>query len=103
MNLARIKQHLRIDHADEDDYISELEKAARVFVARDLNRNVYDDASTTPVDDTFGIVLTPDLEQAMLLLIGHWYEHREAATDTAKAEVPIAYWRLVQHYRLYGV
>jgi len=28
------------------------------------------------------------VKQAMLLLIGHWYENREASTDTASKEIP---------------
>ncbi|SUO95257.1 head-tail connector protein [Suttonella ornithocola] len=103
IKLERVKQHLRIDHDDEDEYLAGRIDAAKIFVERDINRNLYADAHSIPQDDTYGIVITADLEQAMLLLIGNWYEHREAAADATKSEVPLAYWRLVQHYRLYGV
>lgn len=97
------KLHLRVDHDEDDDYIASLIDAARTFIARDLARNLYDAGAAIPADDLYGIHISADLQHAARLLVGNWYEHREAATDAAKTEVPHAYWRLVQHYRLYGV
>lgn len=103
ITLDDAKRHVRVDHDEDDGYIASLIDAARVFIARDLARNLYDAGAAIPADDAHGIHIGPDLQHAARLLIGNWYEHREAATDAAKAEVPHAYWRLVQHYRLYGV
>lgn len=41
------------------------------------------------------------LRHAALLLIGHWYEHREAVTsDGTPADVPLAYDALISPYRV---
>lgn len=41
-----------------------------------------------PYDDR---PLSPSLRQAVLFLTGHWYEHREAATDRRIDEVPLTF------------
>jgi uncharacterized phiE125 gp8 family phage protein len=51
-----------------------------------------------------GYVLAGDipatLRHAALLLIGHWFEHREAVTTGAAMEVPLAYVSLVRPHRV---
>lgn len=39
------------------------------------------------------------IKQAMLLMIGHWYAHREAVTDQGMSEVPMAAKYLLAPYR----
>lgn len=47
-------------------------------------------------------VLPPALKSAALLLIGHWYAHRETvALGTISTEVELTFTSLVRHYRLY--
>ena len=41
------------------------------------------------------------VDQAALLLVGHWYAHRE--TDPAVSDIPMAFWHLIQPYRIYGL
>ena len=41
-----------------------------------------------------------DLKLAMKLLIGHWYEHREAVTVGNMKDLPMAYDALIAPYRL---
>lgn len=41
-----------------------------------------------------------DLRQAILALIAHWYEHREAVSDGALETVPIGYLALIKPYRV---
>lgn len=41
-----------------------------------------------------------DLKHAMKLLIGHWYEHREAVTVGNMKDVPMAYDALITPYKL---
>ena len=41
------------------------------------------------------------LRQAILLLIGHWYENREAATDFERKEVPLAVQSLIARWSVY--
>lgn len=45
--------------------------------------------------------LVPSVLKAMvLLLLGHWYEHREAAADRPASEIPLGYERLVHSQRV---
>ena len=43
------------------------------------------------------------IKQAMLLLIGHFYEHREAVSPTAMAELPMAVMALCAPFRTFAV
>lgn len=45
----------------------------------------------------------PDIKSALLLLIGHLYENREASTDRALTEVPFAYEALISPYRILNI
>lgn len=45
----------------------------------------------------------PALKAAILLLVGHWYHNREAATDGAMSVLPMAVDALVSPYRRVGV
>ncbi|MGS0465873.1 head-tail connector protein [Cobetia marina] len=48
------------------------------------------------------MVIDDDITTAMLLLIGHWYETREAVViGTITSEVPMAVGALVDHYTHY--
>lgn len=40
-----------------------------------------------------------EIKQAVLLLVGHWYEHREAAAEKPLAEIPFAVSALVGLHR----
>lgn len=43
------------------------------------------------------------IKQAILLLVAHWYEHREAiATDAQPTELPLAVDSLLRQYRVWG-
>lgn len=44
-------------------------------------------------------VVPPSVKRAALLLIGHWFEHREAAGDVKVAELPMAVDALLYPYR----
>ena len=48
-----------------------------------------------------GASVPASITAAMKLLIGHWYSHREAATDNAMSPVPIAVDSLLWPYRLF--
>ena len=85
--LAETKLHLRVDHGDEDSYITGLIDAAETSV---LN---YLDVPELP--DT-GPVMA-----AVLLLVGALYENREAVTDRPLADNPL-YVRLLAPYRALG-
>lgn len=43
----------------------------------------------------------PDLKHAVLLIVGHLYEHREAVTSDVKAEeLPMGVQRILEHHRV---
>lgn len=46
----------------------------------------YPEGQGSPSDQTVNV--PQSVKQAMLLLIGHWYEHRESASDFTILEVP---------------
>lgn len=83
LSISDVRTHLRIaaDETDEDAYLGLLTMAARRAV-----ENVIDRPFTLSTDE-------PDLaliKTAMLLLIGHWYEHRETvALGSASSEMPL--------------
>lgn len=87
VSLTLAKAHLRVEHNDEDDLIQHYIDAAMAWVVRYTGDN-YD-------------VYIIELEQAQLLLIGHWYETREAVNiGGSVAEIPFAVEALAGPYRL---
>lgn len=74
IDLETIKQHLIIDHNDDDRYLADLETVAEDAVRRDLN--LY---SLKEIEDCSGM-LPASVIQAMLLLIGTLYNSRETVS-----------------------
>lgn len=64
VTLELAKAHLRVKHDDEDDLIEAYIDAANAWIVRYTGDNYDEDAI--------------ELEQAELLLVGHWYANREA-------------------------
>ena len=87
ITLATAKNHIRVEHDDEDDLIQHYIDAALAWVVRYTGENYLDTII--------------ELEQAQLLLIGHWYETREAVNiGGSVAEIPFAVEALAGPYRL---
>lgn len=92
LDLDRVKLHLRVDGDDEDVVISGYVEAAKAHVAMHCDRVLVEADPVGP--EQMG--LTPDVEQAVLLLVGHWYANREAVViGGAPATVPLAVDRLL--------
>ena len=92
LDLDRVKMHLRVDGVEEDAVIEGYVEAAKAHVAMHCDRVLVDAVPATA--DEMG--LTPDVEQAILLLVGHWYANREAVVvGAAPAVVPLAVDRLL--------
>ncbi len=85
--LEQAKAHLRVDSADDDSVITDLIDAAIEHIG-----SIGVDTSVDP--------LPAPVHQAALLLIGHWYENREAVTVGFGGRVlPMAVDRLIAPYR----
>lgn len=85
LDLPRIKQQLRVEHDAEDDLILGYNAAAFEYIEQYCGRKIVP-TPTLPEE----MELTPALEQAALLLITHWYTHREAVvTGTITSELPL--------------
>jgi len=67
LDLTPLKHHLRIDHDEEDALLTAYLSAAK---------------------STF--MITDAIKQGALLLIGHWYAHREAVSDRLLHTTPYA-------------
>ena len=82
--LADIKNHLRVSSSDtsEDALLIIYATAAREFAEGYQNRVFVGEEAET---------MNGIEKEACLLLIGHWYEHREAVVlGTPPSEVPFA-------------
>ncbi|MBB3142198.1 head-tail connector protein [Halomonas organivorans] len=108
LELDIIKQHVRLepDEVEEDTLLDTYATAARRMVEHQTGRNLYATEGEIPTDaegnatDEHALVLDDDLTTAMLLLIGHWYENREAvALGTIATELPMAVQALISPYR----
>lgn len=92
IDLARVKLHLRVDGDEEDTVIAGYFEAAKSHVSMHCDRILVEADPVGP--DEMG--LTPDVEQAILLLVGHWYANREAVViGTISTAVPLAVDRLL--------
>lgn len=87
LDLATVKMHLRVDGDEEDALIGGYVAAAKAHVEQHCDRKLVE---TEPVEpEEMG--LTSDVEQAVLLLVGHWYANREAvAVGTIATTMPLA-------------
>lgn len=86
VTLQHVKNHLRIDGDEEDEYLVHLIDAARVSIENDLRR-------------TFEGEVPPPVQHAALLLIGHYYENREEASAMSLHTIPRASRSLLSPYR----
>ncbi|MDD1150400.1 head-tail connector protein [Pseudomonas sp. TNT2022 ID357] len=98
IDLARLKSHLKVDGDEEELIIAGYLEAAKAHVAMHCDRQLVEVDPLEP--DQMG--LTPDVEQAILLLVGHWYANREAVvTGTISTAVPLAVERLLMYRKRY--
>jgi hypothetical protein len=108
ITLAELKAQLRlnVDDDSEDSLLLIYIEAAASKLQVDLNRTVfasqaeYDAVNQDPLVDTTDMVLTRNMRLALLLLAGHFYANREATSEVALSEVPLAYEALITPYRI---
>jgi uncharacterized phage protein (predicted DNA packaging) len=98
IDLARVKIHLRVDGDEEDLLIGGYIEAAKSHVAMHCDRELVDAAPVEPAQ----MGVTPDVEQAILLLVGHWFANREGvALGSTLTVVPLAVERLLMYRKRY--
>lgn len=93
VNLALLKKHVRADDFSDDEYLTHLLTAAEQHVCRATNR------STEELLQMGDGIFPAELQQAVLLIAGHWYNQREAVSGVQMAEVPYTLQALIKPYR----
>ena len=91
-DMATVKMHLRVDGDEEDALIGGYLAAAKAHVEQHCDRKLVESDPVEPEE----MGLTADVEQAILLVVGHWYANREAVvTGTIATVIPLAVERLL--------
>ena len=103
-----VKQQLVIDVADteHDAWISAAISAALAALANQVNRTFYADQASLDADTDApenALVFSADIKIAALMLIAHWFEHREAAAELTIKAVPYTIDYLMAPYRFIEV
>ncbi|WP_227667448.1 head-tail connector protein [Klebsiella quasipneumoniae] len=62
-----------------------------------INRKLYEDA--VPDTDPDGLKIADDILLALMLLVGHWFNSREEASDVNKMSIPFGFTSLLEPYR----
>lgn len=89
-DIETIKNFLRIDHSDDDIFISStLMPAAKTFIENYLNKKLND---FEEVPNEFNI--------AFLNLIAHWYEKREMQPERSGEELNYLFAGLLDSHRI---
>jgi hypothetical protein len=102
ISLADAKRHLLVDGSDDDStnqiYTDEADRYAEDF----LNLEIYSDQTAMDAaEDTTGIVATPAIVAACLLILGNLYANREAVVvGKASNELPFGVTSLLWPYRV---
>ena len=86
LTIEEVKAHLRIQHDEEDELIEGFIAQAQA-VAEDYCRVQFEDTAPEPV------------RLAVLLMVSHYYENREAADNIAYATMRTAFQNLLYPHR----
>lgn len=85
LDLNLVKEHLRVDDDQDDTLITAYVDAAVEYVQQHCDRRIVE-VPATPAE----MALTLDIQQAVLLLVGHWYANREEVVVGAAAnQIPM--------------
>ncbi|ELA8466735.1 phage gp6-like head-tail connector protein [Vibrio alginolyticus] len=95
LDLVKVKNQCSIDDdiTEHDQQLTLYLSAAKRAVENYLNRPVYWTQEDMPQDPELvpenAFVAREDTELAVLLLIGHWFAHREAVTESSLKTLPL--------------
>lgn len=91
VSLELFKKHVRADDFDgDDDYLAHLLRSAEEFVCTETRRTADE------LCELGGGECPPMLVHAVMMIAGHWYNQREAASGTQMSEVPYSLKALVK-------
>lgn len=105
LTLDDVKYQCRIDHDAEDTLLNLYINASYRAVEKFTDKRLFFDEIPSDVDKDRSILLDYDINQACLMLIAHWYAHRETvmANMVNVAQMPFAVAFLLSPYRFMGV
>ncbi|KYN82208.1 hypothetical protein ATY36_13785 [Vibrio cidicii] len=95
IDLDKVKNQCSIDAdiTEHDQLLTLYLSAAKRSVENYLNRPVYWTQEEVPKDPELvpenAFVAKEDTELAALLLVGHWFGHREAVTESSVKTLPL--------------
>ncbi|SXF83118.1 head-tail connector protein [Klebsiella variicola] len=97
--IEKLRAQCRIDTDDttEDESLTLYYGSARRKAENFINRNLYEDE--VPETDPDGLVIADDILLALMLLVGHWFNSREEASDVNKMSIPFGFTSLLEPYR----
>lgn len=85
ITVAEIKNNLRIDYDEDDQYIGMLLEASKIFILGTL------ELESLPVD--------PRVDTVLFMLVSLWYENRVVATSALQQEVPFTITAMIHQLR----
>lgn len=104
ITLDEAKDHLRVDFSDDDTYIQLLCDMVEELVSQEIGASLASSGSAlVDLEITTG-VLPRNLVHAMYLMIGHFYNLREATIIGVQAyKIPYGFEFLIAPYRAYTI
>ncbi|MXF49898.1 phage gp6-like head-tail connector protein [Raoultella sp. Lac2] len=93
----RAQCRIDIDDTTEDELLKLYFGSARRKAENFINRKLYEDE--VPETDPYGLLIADDILLALMLLVGHWNESREEASDVNKMSIPFGFTSLLEPYR----
>ena len=103
IDLDTVKSHLRVDGDEEDALIQAYTDAAFSTFEQWTNRKLIAEGDPLPEPLGSTLVMTSAICQGALLLVGHWYQNREAVSMAGTIEMPMATKALWQPHRWVNV
>ncbi|AYE16597.1 TPA: phage gp6-like head-tail connector protein [Escherichia coli] len=98
-SITELRYQCRIDSDDdtEDVMLTLYLNASLKHAEKITNRRLYDNA--VPNDDPDGLVIEDDTKLALMLLVSHWYENREAVSSDSTNTIPFGVDAILKQYR----